>query len=104
MGRNPEYWKNPEEFFPERFKDSSIDFSGNQNFEYTPFGGGRRICPGMNTAVVLVELVLANVLYSFDWEFPKGLKNDLNKEELAGLGSRYPLDLVPIKHVVKKSE
>ncbi|KAI3972447.1 hypothetical protein MKW92_030186, partial [Papaver armeniacum] len=29
--------------------------------------------------------------------------DDFNKEELAGLGSRYPLELVPIRHVVKKS-
>ncbi|XP_026440308.1 cytochrome P450 71B36-like [Papaver somniferum] len=101
MGRNPQYWQNPEEFLPERFKDSSSDFVQNQNFEYMPFGGGRRACPGSNMGIVLVELVLANVLYTFDWDLPKGLKReDLNMEESLGLGCRYPLELVPIKHVI----
>ncbi|XP_026432287.1 cytochrome P450 71B20-like [Papaver somniferum] len=107
MGRNPEYWPNPEEFLPERFEDSTTDFTRNQNFEYLPFGGGRRVCPGLNTGIVLVELVLANILCSFDWELPKGLKReDLNSKEeyLAALGSRHPLELVPIKHVVKISD
>ncbi|XP_026440623.1 cytochrome P450 71B10-like [Papaver somniferum] len=104
MGRNPEYWQNPEEFLPERFKDSSIDFGGDQSFEYTPFGGGRRVCPAINMSIVLVEFVLANVLCTFNWELPEGLtREDLNKEEFAGLRSRYPLELVPIKHVVRKS-
>ncbi|XP_026379357.1 cytochrome P450 71B10-like [Papaver somniferum] len=103
LGRNPEYWPNPEEFLPERFKDSSIDFVQNQNFEYMPFGGGRRICPALNMGIVLTELVLANVLYAFNWELPEGLKSeDLNMEESSG--SRYALELVPIKHVVGKSD
>ncbi|XP_026379353.1 cytochrome P450 71B20-like [Papaver somniferum] len=94
MGRDPKYWQNPEEFLPERFKNSSIDFVENHNLEYIPFGGGRRICPGLNMGVVLTELVLANLLCTFDWELPKGLKTeDLNMDE--SLGSRYdPFELV----------
>ncbi|XP_026420476.1 cytochrome P450 71B20-like [Papaver somniferum] len=102
-GRSPQYWKNPEEFFPERFKDSSIDYLGSQNFEYIPFGGGRRGFPGMNMAVVLTELILANLLYAFDWELPKGMnKEDISMEEsLSGLiiHKKIPLKLVPIKFV-----
>ncbi|XP_026379623.1 cytochrome P450 71B2-like [Papaver somniferum] len=98
IGRNPKYWKNPLEFSPERFKDSSIDFVGTQNFDYLPFRGGRRVCPAINMGIVLTELILANVLYTFDWGLPKGSKlADLNMKESPG--SKYPLQLQPIKHI-----
>ncbi|PRQ17170.1 putative premnaspirodiene oxygenase [Rosa chinensis] len=85
IGRDPKCWENPNEFFPERFLDSSIDYKGN-HFELLPFGAGRRGCPGMNFAMQLVELTLANLLYRFDWELPDGMKReDLNMEEAAGI-------------------
>ncbi|KAM5571869.1 cytochrome P450 71A9 [Rosa sericea] len=85
IGRDPKCWENPNEFFPERFLDSSIDYKGN-HFELLPFGAGRRGCPGMNFAMQLVELTLANLLYRFDWELPNGMKReDLNMEEAAGI-------------------
>ncbi|KAI3427638.1 uncharacterized protein J3R85_009323 [Psidium guajava] len=52
-----------------------VDFSG-QSFELMPFGGGRRVCPGVGLAAVTLELALANLLYSFDWELPEGMEAD----------------------------
>ena len=40
IGRNPDSWKNPNEFYPKRFVDNVIDFMGH-NFELLPFGSGR---------------------------------------------------------------
>lgn len=28
IGRDPRYWKDPDQFFPEKFADSSVDFKG----------------------------------------------------------------------------
>jgi cytochrome P450 len=96
IGRNPEYWKNPNEFKPERFLDSSIDFRG-KHFELLPFGAGRRGCPGIDFAVQILELALANLLLRFDWELPHGLRReDIDMEEAFGLSvhKKLPLCLV----------
>ncbi|OIW00958.1 hypothetical protein TanjilG_10036 [Lupinus angustifolius] len=80
--RDPGVWKDPEEFYPERFLESSIDFKG-QDFELIPFGSGRRICPGLSMAIPTLELIIANLLYSFDWELPQG--EDIDTEVLPGI-------------------
>ncbi|OAY50485.1 cytochrome P450 83B1-like [Manihot esculenta] len=85
IGRDPEIWENPEEFNPERFINSSIDLKG-QDFELTPFGAGRRICPGMFMGLANVEVSLANLLYKFHWEMPVGMKKeDLDMDVQPGI-------------------
>ncbi|XWS16782.1 hypothetical protein CRYUN_Cryun33cG0008600 [Craigia yunnanensis] len=100
IGRDPESWENPEQFFPERFMDSSINFKG-QHFEFLPFGAGRRACPGMNMGMLMVELALASLLYHFDWKLPNEMEaKDLNMEEAAGLTNyrKEALVLMPTKY------
>lgn len=72
IGRDPNVWDEPLEYRPERFLGpSSVDFKGN-DFEFLPFGAGRRICPGVPMAAKIVPLVVANLVYYFDWESTKG--------------------------------
>nr|AYM55677.1 cytochrome P450 [Croton stellatopilosus] len=100
IGRDPEIWENPNEFFPERFIKNPIDFRG-FNYELLPFGSGRRGCPGVGMGMALVELALANLLYCFDWKLPFNMKeSDLNMEEASGQTTykKQPLLLLPIKY------
>ena len=95
--RDPCYWKEAEEFRPERFSNSSIDFRGT-NFEYIPFGAGRRICPGISFALPNVELPFANLLLLFDWKLPNGMKfEDLEMTESFALTVRRKNDLLLIR-------
>ncbi|XP_071681328.1 indole-2-monooxygenase-like [Lolium perenne] len=75
LARDPGGWENAEEFVPERFLEggsaAAVDYRGN-DFLYLPFGAGRRICPGINFAIVTVEIMLANLMYHFDWKLPHG--------------------------------
>ncbi|MBA0580380.1 hypothetical protein Gorai_022600, partial [Gossypium raimondii] len=102
--RDPFYWKDAEEFYPERFSENSMDFRGT-NFEYIPFGAGRRICPGILFGIHGIELPLASLLYHFDWNLPNGMKfEDLEMTESFGLTARRKDDLflIPVPYCTLK--
>ncbi|XP_044486210.1 cytochrome P450 736A117-like isoform X3 [Mangifera indica] len=85
IGRDPASWDKPDDFSPERFLNNSIDFKGH-DFQLIPFGAGRRGCPGTLFAMVIIEIVLANLVHKFDWSLPVGTKpEDLNMTEFTGL-------------------
>ncbi|KAG6395449.1 hypothetical protein SASPL_146094 [Salvia splendens] len=73
--RVPNCWENLDEFVPERFLNSSIDAKGN-DFEFIPFGSGRRMCPKMAMGHLNEELA----------ELPRGIRGeDANTDPLPGL-------------------
>ncbi|TVU13864.1 hypothetical protein EJB05_37295, partial [Eragrostis curvula] len=87
IARDPKIWDAAEQFMPERFihegQIQGFDFRGN-DFQYLPFGSGRRMCPGANFGLASVEIMLANLLYHFDWELPKGIEG-IDMTEVFGL-------------------
>lgn len=85
IGRDEDTWEKPEEFNPDRFIGSSVDYKGHY-FQFLPFGAGRRVCPGIQFGAATVELALANLLYAFNWELPLGVKKeDIDMYEAPGL-------------------
>ncbi|KAH1092651.1 hypothetical protein GYH30_038724 [Glycine max] len=105
IGRDPNYWVEAEKFSPERFLDSPIDYKGG-DFEFIPFGAGRRICPGINLGIVNVEFSLANLLFHFDWRMAQGNRpEELDMTESFGLSvkRKQDLQLIPITYHTARS-
>ncbi|KAL1568294.1 unspecific monooxygenase [Salvia divinorum] len=93
IARDPLLWKKPEQFYPERFLETSINYRG-LHFELTPFGAGRRGCPGVTFAIAVHELALAKLVHKFDFKLPNGAKmEELDVSEYSGLTmhKKFPL-------------
>ncbi|XP_059641344.1 flavonoid 3'-monooxygenase CYP75B137-like [Cornus florida] len=92
--RDPLIWENPLEFDPERFLNGKCDYSGNE-FNYLPFGAGRRVCAGTEMAERMFLFSLASILHSFDWKLPQGEKLDLSEKFGIVLKKKIPLVAIP---------
>ncbi|KAK7279754.1 hypothetical protein RJT34_24811 [Clitoria ternatea] len=98
IGRNPQFWDDPLLFQPERFLGSNIDFKG-RDFEYLPFGSGRRICPGLPLANRMITLMVATFVHSFEWELPQGVTPqtlDMSEQYGITLKKLSPLCAIPV--------
>ncbi|XP_030451946.2 geraniol 8-hydroxylase-like [Syzygium oleosum] len=85
IGRDPSIWDDPDKFVPERFLGSDIDVRG-QNFVLVPFGGGRRICPGLPLAMRMLPLMLGSLINIFNWKLEDGvIPENMNMEDKFGL-------------------
>ncbi|KAJ9608385.1 hypothetical protein H2200_007373 [Cladophialophora chaetospira] len=77
MQHDPNHYKNPEAFYPERYDgntkstfESSLE-ADPMNRDHYVFGWGRRICPGIHLAEASVLLFAARLLWAFDMNLAK---------------------------------
>lgn len=99
IGRDASVWENPMKFEPERFLLRETDVKG-RDFELIPFGSGRRMCPGISMALKTMHMVLASLLYSFDWKLQNGVvPGNIDMSETFGLTLHKAKSLcaVPVK-------
>ncbi|GJM90419.1 hypothetical protein PR202_ga06697 [Eleusine coracana subsp. coracana] len=83
----------------------AVDFKGTIDFERLSFGVWR-MCPGMMLVVFNMELVLAAMLYRFDWKLQDGLKPselDMTEEMVGAIRKKKDLHLHPIIRVSPQS-
>nr|GMD39548.1 cytochrome P450 76A2-like [Ipomoea batatas] len=97
IGRDPESWEDPLSFKPERFLGSNIDFKG-RDFEFLPFGAGRRICVGLPLGNRMLHFILGSLLHAFDWELECNVTSQsLDMKERTGIAvcKSEPLKAIP---------
>ncbi|KAL0356326.1 UNVERIFIED_CONTAM: cytochrome [Sesamum radiatum] len=63
-----------------------------EDFDFIPFGAGRRGCPGIAFAMATKEFVLANLVQKFDWKLPEG--KELDMKERPGVTVRIDVPLL----------
>ncbi|KAI3468364.1 hypothetical protein Pfo_025027 [Paulownia fortunei] len=71
-----------------------------QDFEFLPFGSGRRICPGLPLADRMLHIMVATLIHNFDWKLEPGMKPEqVDTTEKFGLAlhKAVPLKAIPIK-------
>ncbi|XP_042497481.1 cytochrome P450 CYP82D47-like [Macadamia integrifolia] len=93
--RDPRVWLNPLEFQPERFLTchAEVDTRG-KNFEYIPFGSGRRSCPGILFALQTMSMTIARLLHGFNLQTPQGQLVDLTEGIGLTLPKKLPLEVL----------
>ena len=100
LANNPAWWKNPEEFRPERFLEEECGTEavagGKVDFRYLPFGMGRRSCPGIILALPLVSLTIAKLVSNFEMRVPPGMA----KIDVSEKGGQFSLPIANHSTVV----
>lgn len=67
--RLPQYWQEPDRFWPERFKLHGIKHP----FAYIPFSAGHRSCIGQVFALLEEKIVLASLLKKFEFRIDESV-------------------------------
>ncbi|XP_042487031.1 cytochrome P450 89A2-like [Macadamia integrifolia] len=84
MGRDPQVWKDPMEFKPERFlgeEGEVVDITGTREIKMMPFSAGRRICPGLGLGTLHLEYFLANLIRNYKWVAVDGQDVDMSEKQ-----------------------
>jgi len=87
LHRDPNIWKNPNEFDPERFTKEAV--KKRDKYAFIPFGGGPRMCIGNNFAIMEIIMLLAKLLYHFDLELMN--EKSIQPEPLITLRPNVPI-------------
>lgn len=61
MHRHPKYWKDPEQFLPDRWDDPNLNKEA-----FMPFGAGPRLCIGEHFAMMEMQLILTDIIRLWD--------------------------------------
>ena len=93
--RDPKVWDDPEAFKPERFDSEALK---THHGKFLPFGIGRRACPGMGLAQIVLSSALGSLIQCFDWERDDEMAVDMSE----GTGLTMP-KAVPLVAKCKSS-
>ncbi|XP_039134141.1 cytochrome P450 89A2-like [Dioscorea cayenensis subsp. rotundata] len=85
MGLDGRVWEEPLEFKPERFmaggEGEGVDVQcGKSEIKMMPFGTGRRMCPGLDMAMIQLQYFVANLVNEMEFKEVEGMEVDLSEK------------------------
>lgn len=80
---DPKYYKDPEEFRPERFESKEV--ANRPSCAYLPFGEGPRICPGLRFGMMQAKVGLVALLTNFKFSPTERTQEPLVFDKLSGI-------------------
>ncbi|KAI1738672.1 isotrichodermin C-15 hydroxylase [Xylaria scruposa] len=100
--RDPTNFHRPLEFIPERWlKDTPPEFLKDDKTVFKPFSFGPRDCIGKNLAWAQMRLVLAHLVWNFDFlGLERGSRQWIERQKIFTLWEKLPLDvsIMPRRH------
>ncbi|KAH8651297.1 isotrichodermin C-15 hydroxylase [Xylariales sp. PMI_506] len=92
MNHSSNHWTDPWEFRPERYLESEKSRDNREALQ--PFNVGPRDCAGRGLAHAEMRLVLANIVYNFDWKLADDSKNWMEGQRAYPFWRSGPLNVV----------
>ncbi|KAH7668649.1 Cytochrome P450 E-class group I protein [Dioscorea alata] len=85
IGLDGKVWEDPLEFKPERFmagrEGEGVDVQcGKSEIKMMPFGTGRRMCPGLDLAMIQFQYFVANLVNEMEFKEVEGMEVDLSEK------------------------
>ncbi|CAI9112084.1 OLC1v1012461C1 [Oldenlandia corymbosa var. corymbosa] len=84
--KDPNYFPEPKKFDPSRFQENRFIAP----FTFVPFGGGPRMCPGIEYARLVILVFMHNVVTKFRWE------KKIAHEEMVYYPAPKPVNELPV--------
>ncbi|KAK8006882.1 dimethyladenosine transferase [Apiospora arundinis] len=75
LHHNPAYFHKPDEFRPERWLGGDEEFKNDSLAGVTPFSVGPRNCIGKNLAYSEMRLIMARIVWNFDFVLAPGMED-----------------------------
>ncbi|KXH53894.1 cytochrome P-450 [Colletotrichum salicis] len=92
-GHSEQNWTDPRNFIPERWTDSSNDFSfaNDDKSASQPFSYGPRNCIGKSMAYAELRIILAKLIWNFDLELMDESKQWTSRQRIYLIWQKVPL-------------
>ena len=89
---DPEYWKDPWTFDPERFSKERAEDKVHR-MAWSPFGGGVHKCIGLYFGQMEVKTIMHQLLRNFEWSVPDSYEIPMNYASLPIPKDSFPVTL-----------